>query len=474
MRAEKLDRSLTLFPTTAIVVGSVVGSGIFVSSAQMTRDLQNAQILIAVWIFTGLMTLFGALTQCELIGQMPTTGGLYKYLSNIYGEKIGFMYGWANFTIAGSGAIAALAFIFANYFSEFIPLPHLGAELEAWPLTIPYVGSIFPLADLGKKMVGIILILFLTALNIRGVKFGAKLQSLSTSAKVLAILGIVLSAFFLFHGESHLFEQSSQPIAGFALIAAITASMSSAFWAYDGWGNVAYIAGEVRHPEKTVPRAIVLGTLGFIFLYILINLAYLHVLPLSQIAAAPNDRVAAAVMSVAVGPQGAILVALLIILSTFDTTNSSILTNARVYFAMAEDRVFTSKAGEIHSRYQTPYKALSYQGLWAGFLLLTGSFDLITSMYVFVNWALYILLGVGVFILRWQKPDAQRPFKTPGYPLVPLIFVLFSCLFVMLTLYNDIHEYNLGHQPIIKSLMGTLLVVSGLPFYIYWKKQQHN
>ena len=472
MDDKHLNRSLTLFPATAIVIGSVVGSGIFVSSAQMARDLKSAGLLLAVWVFTGIMTLFGAFTQCELLGQMPSTGGLYRYLRDIYGEGIGFLYGWANFIIAGSGAIAALAFLCASYLSEFIALPHLSRALEKWAVSIPFVGSIFPLADIGVKAIGSLLIIFLTTLNARGIKLGALVQSVSTSAKIMAIIGIIASAFLLHpaHSANSFLSLRSAPV-GFALVGAIVASMSSAFWAYDGWGNVSYIAGEVMKPEKTLPRAIVIGTLAFIGLYLFVNLAYLYVLPIDAIGSAQGDRVAATLMTATLGSKGAVLVAVLIILSTFDTTNSSILTNARVYYAMAQDRIFAPGAAKVHANYQTPHLALIYQGLWAVILLVSGSFDLITSMYVFVNWLLYLLQGIGVFVLRVRHPKASRPFKTPGYPLIPVIFIVFSASFVCLTLVNDISEFNAGHVPIIKSVMGAILVMTGLPFYFYWKAQ---
>jgi APA family basic amino acid/polyamine antiporter len=204
---------------------------------------------------------------------------------------------------------------------------------------------------------------------------------------------------------------------------------------------------------------------------LLINLAYLYVLPISAIGNAPGDRVASMVMTTAVGAKGALLIAALIMLSTFDTTNSATLTNARVYYAMAKDGIFAPSAGDVHERFKTPNKALAYQGAWSAFLLLSGSFDLVASMYIFVNWSLYLLQALGVFILRRRSPDAHRPFKTPGYPFVPLVFISFSALFVILTLANDIADFNAGKQPIIKSLMGVLLVASGLPLYFYWRAE---
>jgi len=471
----QLQQSLTLFPTTMIVIGSVVGSGIFVSSAGMARSLGSAPWMLAVWVFAGILTLFGAFTQCELASQMPRTGGLYEYLKIIYGETMGFIYGWANFMIAGSGAIAAIAYIFASYFGEFVNLPHLSPELEKWPLHLPLIGTLFPLADIGKKIVGSLLIAFLTLLNVRGVKIGATLQSISTSAKILAILVIVGIAFIFGSGVGsmdhlHSVSEAGSSLSGWTLIGAISVAMSGAFWSYDGWGNVAYIGGEVREPSRTLPRAIVLGTFSFIALYLLINLAYLYILPIDVLGKVADDRVASAMVSAIFRTPGAMMVAALILLSTFDTTNSSILTNSRVYYAMANDGVFWKKASETHPQYQTPHVSLWCQGVWAIILLCSGSFDSIMSMYVFVNWALYVLMAIGLFVLRKRNPSAIRPFSVPGYPWVPAIFLLFSFVYVVVTLVSDVSAYQSGAQPLIKSLAGIALVLTGLPFYFLWRR----
>lgn len=472
-----LNRSLTLFPTMAIVVGSVVGSGIFVSTASMARSLGSAPLMLGVWVLAGLMTLFGALTQCELVGQMPRTGGLYEYLREIYGESVGYLYGWANLVIAGSGAIAAISFVAASYLGEFVHLPRFSPELEKWAFTIPHLGTLFPLADAGTKLVGAVIIIFLTWLNIRGVKLGATLQSFSTTAKILAIFAVVAVAFI---GGSHshvgavhnIFSRTAagSSLSGWSLIGAVTMALSGAFWCYDGWGNIAYIGGEVREPTRTIPRAIILGTFGFIALYLVVNVAYLYILPIDAIGKVTDDRVASQVVSSVMGGVGGSLVAVLIMLSSFDTTNSTILTNGRVYYAMAHEGAFWSRAGAVHSKYKTPHIALMIQAFWALLLILTGSFDLITSMYVFVNWALYALMALGVFILRKRNPHAHRPFKTPGYPFIPGAFVLFSVTYVFVTLVTDIQAYQAGSQPIIKSLAGVALVLTGLPFYIIWKR----
>lgn len=479
-----LKRALGIYATTSIVIGSVVGSGIFSSPSGMARDLPSAPLLLGVWLFTGILTLFGALTQCELVGQMPKTGGLYEYFHEIYGEQIGFLYGWANFMIAGSGAIAAISYIFANYLFVLtdylhipLPIPQLSKELTDMPVHLPFLGDIFPFQDFGIKLFGSVLIIILTWINVRGVKLGAMVQSISTTSKILAILAIVAVAFIggMHAGSTanwaHATAQGAG-LSGWTLIGAITLAMSGAFWAYDGWGNVSYIAGEVQTPQKTIPRAIVLGTLTFVSLYLLVNLAYFFILPVEAVGSAPNDRVASSMVSVVLGGGGAALIALLIMLSTFDTTNSTVLTNARVYFAMAGRRLFYRNAAKVHPKHQTPHISLILQGAWALILLNSGSFGLITDMYVFVNWLLYVLMAVGVFILRKRRPDAERPFQVPGYPIVPAVFVLFASAYVILTLVSDINAYQAGTQPILKSVTGLVLVLTGLPFYYFWRSRR--
>ncbi len=476
-----LKRALGLYATTALVIGSVVGSGIFSSPSEMARDLPSAPYLLGVWVLTGVLTLFGAFSMCELVGQMPKTGGLYEYFREVYGEGIGFLYGWANFVIAGSGAIAAISFFFSMYAENFVALPHFTHTLaslglkENTPWNIPFLGAIFPYQFLGRKLVASGLVIFLTALNIRGVKLGGTLQSISTTMKLLAILAIVLVAFIAgSHTGSaanwtHAAPAGRSVLSGWTLIGAIALAMSGAFWSYDGWGNVAYIAGEVREPTRTIPRAIVMGTLIFIVLYVVVNLSYFYILSVTGVANAPGDRVASQMIFAVVGAGGAGVIAAIMMLSAFDTTNSTTLTNARVYYAMARHGLFVRKSAEVHEKFQTPHIALMLQGAWSIILLMTGSFDLITSMYVFVNWVLYVLMALAIFVLRKRNPLGVRPFSVPGYPWVPSIFVIFASAFLIITLVTDIQAYQAGTQPLIKSLTGIALVLTGLPFYFYWR-----
>lgn len=474
---QSLKRALTLYPTTAIVVGAVIGSGIFVVPVSMAGVLGSAPLMLGVWVVTGIITLFGALTQCELIGQMPRTGGLYEYLREIYGDFIGFHYGWANFMIAGSGAIAAIAIIFAQYLGEFVTLPVLFGTLADAPVHLPFLGDIFPFRLFSEKLIAASLVILLTYVNVRGVKIAATLQSISTSAKVLSLLGICFVAFVLGSNvgdTSHWtgVTELGRSLSSWTLVGAIATAVTKAFWAYDGWGNVAYIGGEVKEPQKTLPRAIILATLIFTSLYFLLNLAYLYILPIDAIAGVPSARVASAAVTAVIGAGGGAVIAALIMLSTFDTTNSGVLTNARVYFAMAKDKLFVRQAATVHHTFQTPSVALWLQCGWSLILLFSGSFDLLLDMYIFVNWALYVLMATGVFVLRRREPNRERTFKVPGYPYIPAIFVLFATSYVIITLVKDINGYNDGTQPIISSLAGVLLVLSGLPFYFYWKNKR--
>jgi APA family basic amino acid/polyamine antiporter len=472
-----LKRALGTYATTSIVIGSVVGSGIFSSPSQMARDLPSAPLLLGVWLFAGVLTLFGAFTQCELVGQMPKTGGLYEYFTEIYGKVFGFLYGWANLMIAGSGAIAAISFVFALYLGQFVHLPHLSEHYEQMPFHLPMLGDIFPFKDIGVKLVASGLVIILTALNIRGVKLGGTLQSISTTSKIIAILAIVVVAFIAGSAVGSTANWSAgfalaSSTSGWTLVGMIALAMSGAFWAYDGWGNVAYIAGEVREPSKTIPRAIIMGTLIFMALYMVVNLAYFYILSASGVANAADDRVASDMMMRTIGGGGAATIAALIMLSTFDTTNSSVLTNARVYYAMARNGVFYGKAGVVHPSFKTPHISLILQGVWSLVLLISGSFGLITDMYVFVNWLIYVFMAIAVFVLRARKPKGERPFRVPGYPYVPAIFILFATAYVVITLVTDVQLYAAGKQPLLKSITGIVLVLSGLPFYYYWTSKK--
>jgi APA family basic amino acid/polyamine antiporter len=254
-----------------------------------------------------------------------------------------------------------------------------------------------------------------------------------------------------------------------ALVGLWFAAMGGAFWSYDGWGNVAYVGGEIKNANKNLPRAIILGVGIVMTVYLLVNLAYMYVLPLRDVMHAPENRVASLMMSTVAGKGGAVFIALLIVLSTFDTVNSTILTNGRVYYAMAMEKLFWKRASYVHPQYHTPSVSLWLQGGWAVVLLISGSFDLITSMYVFVNWLFYFLIPVALFILRFRDKRSQAnatTFRVPLYPILPIFFALFTAAYVVQTFLLDIKAFSIGASPTIQSLMGLLLVAAGLPFYL--------
>lgn len=463
--------AIGLFSTTAIVLGAVIGSGIFVSPAAMARSSSSGSQLLWIWMIAGLLTLIGALTQCELCSSMPRSGGLYTYLREAFGDKVAFFYGWANFMIAGSGGIAAVAFIFASYVNEISPLWHPAEVLQHWEVHIPGLGSLFPIANFGEKMVGSTLVIGLTWINTRGIKAGAGVQAVSTSLKIAALLFIVVAGFSDPHGTVQQITSEkahSLPLNAWQLIGLAVVALGGAFWSYDGWGNVAYIAGEVKHPEKTVPRALILGTFIVIAVYMLVNASFLYSFAVEDLGRVPGDRIASALLGKIFGKFGAQMVAMIILLSTFDGTNAGVLTNPRVYQTMAKEGLFPSRIGRVHPVSFTPNFALWLQCLWTVVLLVSGSFELITSMYVWVNWLFYLLMSIAVFICR--RRGMPRAFTITGYPYVPAVFLIFTVIYLVMTLVQDIQAYQSGASPTINSLMGLALVIAGLPLYLFMTK----
>lgn len=456
----KLLPRLGLFTAAAMVVGSMIGSGIFKKSAAMAAALHSPIRLLSCWALAGLATCCGALTNAEVAGLFPEAGGQYVYFRRIYNNFMGFLYGWATFAVIQTGSIASISYVFAEYSGYFVPLPRLGPELDGWSFTLFHVITVTPLSQLGLKLFTVVVILGLTGLNILGVALGGLVQSVLTTLKVGAVLALVLLAFGWGDGSAQNFVEAGAgmaPLAGGAwgLLGAMALALSGAFWAYDGWNNVTFIGGELKDPARTLPRALIIGTAVVVAVYLLANLAYLWVLPVAQMAGLP--LVAAEVMQRVLGPSGGALISGLVILSTFGASHASILCSARVSYAMAQDGLFFPALGRVHPRFRTPAAALVAQGLWASVLVFSGTFDQITDMLVFVSWIFYALGAAGVFVLRRTLPDAPRPYRVPGYPLVPGVFVLFAAVFVCMTLVQNPRD----------ALLGLLLLCPGLPLYLY-------
>lgn len=466
---------LGLYTTTAIVVGAVIGSGIFKKPAVMAEYLGSPEWMLAVWVVAGLLTLFGALTNAEIAGMITETGGQYVFFQKMYGDLTAYLYGWALFAVIQTGSIASITYVFAEYFEYFIMLPRLAPEIEQGVMFhIPFVGNIYPLDNLGVKSLTIFVILFLSTVNYYGVKFGGRVASIFTTSKVVAILILVGFGFAYSGGSGSHFTADLIEIdygqAGF--IGAFVAALSAAFWSYDGWNNVTYLAGEVKNPQKNIPMALIIGICIVIVVYSLINLVFLYVLPVEEMAG--SALVASDVAVKAIGPIGGGVVAAMVMISTFGTSNGTIMASSRVYFAMARKKMFFTPIGRVHPKFKTPSNALIIQATWSSVLVLSGSFDDLTDTLIFVSWIFYAFGALGVFVLRKKMPNAERPYKVFGYPIVPIIFILVAFMFVGFTLYNDIVNYMEGRSEIINSLFGLFLVSLGIPFYIYFKSKYGN
>ncbi len=472
----RLNQSLGMFASVAIIMGAMIGSGIFKKPAVMAGQLGSPELLVGAWVLAGIMTFFGALAASEIASVITATGGQYVYFRRVYGRLAGFLVGWSNFSVIQSGSIAAVAYVFAEYLQYFVAYPRLDSAIErAFAVPLPFIGTIYPLENLGVKGVAILLIIVLSYVNYRGVQFGGMIAKIFTSLKVLAMLTIIGLCFILGNAKglgsvSHFtMDAPTMPVGMFALLTAFIASLSGAFWGYDGWAGITFIAGEVKEPQRTIPRALVVGLLGTITLYTLINLAYLFIMPVAEMA--QSKLVASDVAQKVLGTGGGAFIAICVAISTFGTTNGIILYTARVYWAMARDNMFFESIGRLHPVYKTPSQSLLWQAVWSSALVLSGTFDMLTDALIFVVWITYGMLAFGVILLRKQDPHTPRPFKTPWYPFTPLVFTVFSATFVVITLYNDITLFMSGKTPIINSLFGTLLVVIGIPLYLVFERK---
>ncbi len=463
--------------TIAIVIGAVIGSGIFKKPAIMAGQLGSPELLIGIWILAGVLTLFGALTNAEIASMITATGGQYIYFEKMYGRFIAFLYGWAIFVVIQTGSIASITYVFGEYsqhFHAFI-IPRFPPEVEQGVMFhIPFIGNIYPLQNIGVKIITISVIMFLSFINYLGVVFGGRIAVLFTTMKVAAILILIAFAFSYGAGSADNFitEASGFTFGGAGVFAGIIAAMSGAFWSYDGWNNITYIAGEVKRPQHNIPLALFVGTIIIIGIYIVINLAYMYVLPVGEMA--KSTLVARDVALRSMGEFGASFVAAAVMISTFGTSNGTIMVSSRVYFAMARQNMFFGNIGKVSKTRKTPANALLLQAVWTCLLVVSGTFDTLTDMLIFVSWIFYSLGAVGVFVLRRKMPDAPRPYRVIGYPYIPAIFILFAASFVIFTLYYDITLYNEGKIEIINSLFGLILVGTGVPFYMYFKRKEER
>jgi APA family basic amino acid/polyamine antiporter len=454
----------------------VIGSGIFRKPGIMAGQIGSPELLLGVWLLAGIITLFGALTNAEIAGMIPETGGQYVYFDRMYGPFAAFLYGWAVFAVMQSGSIAAVAYVFAEYSTQFVSLPNFPDAIANWSFHVPFIGDVSPLKEIGTKGLAAALILLLSAVNYVGVKFGAVVQNIFTIAKVVAMALLVAGAFLLPTGGSvaHLTTNSTSiHPQGFALVLAVAAALQGAFWAYDGWNKITYVAGEVKEPQRNIPRGLIIGMLVVTAIYMIMNLAYAFVLPVDEMA---KSKLVAADVAEKCFAGGGRWIAAAVMISTFGTTNAIILATARVYFSMARRGVFPQMLGNAHPHFHTPGASLVLQGVWSILLLFSGTFDTLTDTLIFVSWIFYAAGAYGIFVLRRKEPSAPRPYRVPGYPLVPWIFVIFALLYLVFTIYNDAVGYQAalaaGKPAIINSAFGTALVLIGTPIYFFYRSKQ--
>ncbi|MCX7798505.1 MAG: amino acid permease [Melioribacter sp.] len=455
----ELIRGLSLTASIMIVAGSMIGSGIFRKPSIMAEQLGSPELLILVWIAAGLITLIGAFINAEISGMIDATGGQYVYFRKMYGDFTAYIYGWSILSVIQTGSQAAIAYVFAEYIGYFIKLFKLPESWQSFSLYLPLVGKIYPFIDFGTKTIAILSIILLTAINYTGVILGGAVQIVLTYIKILVIILFALLLFVFGNGSlSNIYTNFSIPDSTSKnLLSSIGLAFAGAFWAYDAWNNLTFVSGEVKNPQRNVPIGLLLGVLIVIFVYVLINIAYLYVLPINEMAKSP--LVAASAAEKIFGTQGGSIISMIVIVSTLSALNGSILATARVPFAMSRAKLFFKGLGKVHPNFGTPSAALIIQGVWSCILVLSGSFDTITDYVMFASWLFYMLGAFGVIILRKKMPDEVRPYKVWGYPYTPLIFVFAAFLFLVNSIVSDTKD----------AMMGLILISSGIPFYLFWK-----
>jgi APA family basic amino acid/polyamine antiporter len=447
-----LRRELGVWAASSIVVGTVIGSGIFLVPKTMILQVGSPGLVFVVWIFGGLLSLAGALTYAELAAMLPEAGGEYNYLKAAYGPFWGFLYGWTQMWVAKSGSVATLATAFFYYLANF--RPELERVIGAIPVPLGENGG--PLEVSAGQVFAMAVILFLGISNWFGVKVGGRIQVVVTAVKILLIGGII--AIGVFGGAASTANFSTAgPVAGGA--AGFFAALVAALWAYDGWNNVSMVASEIRNPQKNLPRALIFGTGLVVVIYLLTNVAYFLVLNAGEVAG--SDRVAAVMMQKVLGTGGGGAVSLAAMLSIFAALNGSILSGSRVPYALARDGYFFRRFASVNAAHGTPGFSILALSAWSCVLVLSGRYDQLLTLVIFPSWILYGMTAAAVIVLRRKQPDAVRPYHTLGYPVVPVLFVLVAILLLGFTLKNSPRE----------SLLGLLLIAAGLPFYARWRSR---
>jgi APA family basic amino acid/polyamine antiporter len=449
----RLNRSLGLSMAIFLVIANIIGSGVYKKVAPMAAELHSAGWVLTCWVLGGVVSLFGALSNAEIASMLADTGGEYTYYKVIYGRFFSYLYGWSNFAAIKTATIASLAYVFAQSFNSLIPLPVVLSSLSK----ICVLGIFYPFESFQIKLLVIGIILLLTWVNTTGVKTGA---GLSSTIILLVLAGlVVISVFGLTSSHAQLSAPFQWKVSGGSqvTISAIFTAMLAAFWAYEGWNSVGFLGGEIKNPQRNVPISITTGLLIVIAIYLLVNTTYLTLLPIPDLVnlqASGHSIAAIAAVEVFWGHGGMLFISALILVTTLGCIHTTILSNSRTYYAMAREGVFFRGTEKINKA-QAPASALWFQGIWACVLVLSGSFDQLTDMLIFAAFIYYGATTLGVFILRRKMPDAPRPYKVWGYPVVPAIFILFCVVLIFNTIVTRPRE----------AAIGLTLILLGVPFY---------
>ena len=477
----ELVQGLGLTSATTLVMGSMIGSGIFIVSAEIARETNSPGLVLGAWLVTGFMTIVGALSYGELAAMMPKAGGQYVYLRESLGPLWGFLYGWTLFLVIQTGTVAAVGVAFGKFLGYFFP--SISADKWIWHIAhvkpIHIGAMVLGNMDVGlnrQNLCGIVIVVLLTVINMYGIKTGAAVQNVFTIAKVSALFLLVVAGVFVgrnagaiaanFHDfwRLNVLHSASGTAAGpfVGVLTILAVAQVGSLFSADAWNNVTFTAGEVKNPKRNLPLSLALGTGIVIALYILANVIYLNHLPLSEIQNAPSDRVGTAVMQQMFGPTGAALMAIAILISTFGCCNGLILAGARVYYAMAKDGLFFKSVGKVNPTYRSPAISLLVQGIWTCLLCLSGTYGQLLDYIIFAVLVFYILTIAGLFVLRYKRPDAERPYRAIGYPVLPAIYIVMALFIdVVLLLYKPQYTWP-----------GLIIVLLGIPVYLIWSSRK--
>lgn len=457
----QLKEKLGLFSAIMVVISAMIGSGVFKKISQMSADLHSGTLVLLAWAAAGLITLMGSLSNAEVAGLIAKPGGQYVYFQNMYGKLFAFLFGWASFSVIQTATAASVAFVFAESVNNLIPLPSLSKE---WSDIILFSIADYyfqPFDNFGVKMLTISLVVTLSIINYFGIDYGEKIGNILGATVVIGVLTVIIIGFFATSDKLPEIQDdlSNNPVGASAFFSA----MMAAFWAFEGWNNVGFLGGEIKNAKKNIPIALSMGTLIVLSLYLLTNAAFLQMgsIEFFEQVNGQENKIAAVEAMNNVWVYGGLFISILILISTFNSTNNTLMTAPRIYYTMANDGLFIKSAANAHPKYLTPHKAIIFQMLWCIVLIISGSFDMLTEMLVFVAFIFYGCGAFGVIVLRRKMPDTPRPFKVPLYPIIPLVFTIFSAFLVY---------YSIADSP-GNAIVGLFLVALGLPVFYYFRKK---